>query len=304
MTRPLPILAVQSAPIPGDIAATWAKFEGESRALLKAYPQARLVVWPELYLAALGAMAEATPAAARPSQIAEPIPGPLTARLGGLARELGVWLIPGSIYERGEGRRIHNTALAFSPDGELVARYRKLFPWRPYESTLPGDELCVFDAPGIGRIGLMICYDGWFPEVARGLAWLGAELIVQPTATPTADREQELVLARANAIANQVYLVNVNLGGRGPGRSVIVDPEGRILQQAGNGEEELSEVIDLDTVARVRRFGTAGLNRPWDQLDAEGGGVPLPMYADGRIQPRPSPGSAPPSGRRLAGLDP
>lgn len=58
----------------------------------------------------------------------------------------------------------------------------------------------------------MICYDGWFPEVARGLAWLGAELIVQLAATPTADREQELILARADAIANQVYLMNVNAG--------------------------------------------------------------------------------------------
>ncbi|HVL54263.1 MAG TPA: carbon-nitrogen hydrolase family protein, partial [Vitreimonas sp.] len=167
--------------------------------------------------------------------------------------------------------------------------YRKVFPWRPWETSAAGTEFTVFDVDGVGRLGLMICYDGWFPEVSRQLAWLGAEVLVQVTATPTSDREQEIVLARANAIANQVYVVNVNMGGRpGPGRSVIVDPEGHVLQMAGDGEEQLSEVLDLDVVTRVREYGSVGLNRLWEQLDAEGPGLPLPMYGGAAIQRRPA----------------
>jgi len=84
----------------------------------------------------------------------------------------------------------------------------------------------VFDIPGVGRLGLMICYDGWFPEVARGLALQGAEIIFQPTLTTTPDCEEEFVLARANAIANQCFVVNVNAATTiGGGRSIGVDPE-------------------------------------------------------------------------------
>lgn len=288
MSRTLPILAVQVAPVAWDLVATWEKFDVELRALRAFYPLTRLFVFPELYLSAIGGMKHPAPPGWTKPAVAEPIPGPLTERLSSLARELGVWLIPGSIYERGEDDLIYNTALAFAPDGSLRARYRKIFPWRPWETPAAGNEFVVFDIDGVGRAGLMTCYDGWFPEVSRQLAWLGAEVIFQVTATPTSDRDQELVLARANAIVNQVYLVNVNMGGRpGPGRSVIVDPEGHALQTAGDGEECLSEVLDLDAVARVRRFGSVAMNRMWTQLDDEGSGLFLPMYG-GSIRPRPA----------------
>jgi formamidase len=76
-----------------------------------------------------------------------------------------------------------------------------------------------------------------------------------------------------------VYVVNVNMGGRpGPGRSVIVDPEGHVLQLAGDGEEYQTEVVDLDAVTRVREHGTVGLNRMWAQLEKEGGSLSLPLY--------------------------
>jgi predicted amidohydrolase len=288
LSRTLPILAVQTAPVAWDLSATWDKFASELRTLHASYPLARLFLYPELFLAAIGGMHSAAAPSWSKQAAAEPIPGPITDRLGELAREMGIWLLPGSIYERGEDGRIYNTALAFAPDGSLRARYRKVFPWRPWESPAAGSEFVIFEIEGIGRAGLMICYDGWFPEVPRQLAWLGAEVIFQVTATPTSDRDQEIVLARANAIVNQVYLVNVNMGGRpGPGRSVIVDAEGHLLQQAGDGEEYLSEVLDLDTVTRVRRSGSVAMNRMWAQLDDEGSGIYLPMYG-GTIRQRPS----------------
>ncbi len=108
----------------------------------------------------------------------------------------------------------------------------------------------------------MICYDGWFPEVARGLALAGAEAILHPTLTSTPDRGEELVLARANAIANQCYVVNVNaVASVGGGRSIAADPEGRILFELGQQEEFALQTLDLDLVARVREQGTRGLDR-------------------------------------------
>lgn len=279
MSRLLPLIAVQSAPVPWDVAATYARFEVEVRELRAAFPRTRLLVYPELHLSALGPLGRPTPPANSPRRIAQPIPGPLTDRLGDLARDLDVWLVPGSIYERGEDGRIYNTAIAVAPDGTIRARYRKIFPWRPLERTAAGREFVAFDIDGIGRAGLAICYDGWFPEVARHLAWMGAEVILQPTLTETADRDQEIVLARANAIANQVFVVNVNTGARpGPGRSTIVDPEGHPLHEAGSGEAFLTEVLDLDAVTRVREYGSVGMNRMWDQMAREGADLPLPMY--------------------------
>ena len=135
--------------------------------------------------------------------------------------------LPGTLYERSAEGDIYNTSVLLSPDGEVAASYRKIFPWRPYEVCRPGDRFVTVDIPERGRIGLSICYDTWFPEVARHLAWLGAEVIVTPTLTPTSDRPQELVLTQATAIVNQVYTVSVNgAAPYGTGRSRIVDPEG------------------------------------------------------------------------------
>jgi formamidase len=199
------------------------------------------------------------------------VPGPLTERIGAVARRARRWIQAGSIYEAA-GRKTYNTALLFAPDGTLAASYRKLFPWMPFETSDPGSASPpVVDLPQLGRAGLMICYDGWFPEVPRSLALGGAEMILHPTLTSTPDREEELVLARANAIANQCYVLNVNgaleVGG---GRSIGVDPEGRVLFEGGSGEEFLSEVLDLDRVRSVRERGTRGLNRLLWQLEEHG----------------------------------
>jgi formamidase len=207
---------------------------------------------------------------------AEPIPGPLTDRLCTLARKTGQWLVPGSMYEK-EGDKIYNTALVISPQGEIVAKYRKMFPWLPYENgTAVGDQFCIFDIPGVGRFGLVICYDIWFPEVCRTLAWMGAEVILQPTMTPTSDRELELILCRANAIFNQAYFVSVNgVGPWGGGRSLIVDPDGRILQEAGTNQTIMTEMIDLDHTTRTREYGTLGLAQSLKQLRDSGHTFPV-----------------------------
>jgi len=196
----------------------------------------------------------------------EPIPNPTLHKFREWARKEEKWLIPGSFFEK-EGKKVFNTAVAISPRGEIVAKYRKLFPWRPLERTDAGHSFCVFDIPGKGRFGLCICYDQWFPEVVRTLAWMGAEAILHPTATTTSDRPQELILSQAHAIFNQVYFLSVNgVGAGGVGRSIFVDPEGHVLQVAGERETILTEVIDLDTVRRVRESGTLGLSHLWEDF--------------------------------------
>ncbi len=258
MARLLHVVGVQSRPIPGDPAATLEKLEREVQTLGASFPGAQLYLFPELWLTGDHPFRQTSSM----QDLAQPIPGPLTKRLGAIARRAQRWICAGSIHERA-GDRVYNTAVVFSPKGELVVRYRKLYPWMPFESCAPGDRPApVFDIPRVGRIGVMICYDGWYPEVARGLAVQGAEVILHPTLTTTPDREEELVLARARAIENQCYVLNVNAAVEiGGGRSIGVDPEGRVLFAGGAGEEYLSEVLDLDRVQTVRERGTRGLNR-------------------------------------------
>jgi formamidase len=122
----------------------------------------------------------------------------------------------------------------------------------------------------------------WFPEVARSLAWMGAEAIIQPTMTPTSDRPLELVMARANAVFNQCYFLSINgVGEWGGGRSTIIDPDGRILQEAGTNQTFLTELIDLDHTTRTREYGTLGLAQTLKQLrDAHHA---FPIYENGRV---------------------
>ncbi|WP_445529053.1 carbon-nitrogen hydrolase family protein [Streptomyces cyslabdanicus] len=281
--RALTVAALQTTPVPHDPEATWQRYAERVRATRSLFPHVQLVVVPELMLAAEAPLLQA--AENWMDRAAVTVPGPLTDRIRDLAVETGLWLVPGTLYERAEDGTVHNTALAVSSEGEIVAAYRKVFPWQPYEQAAPGGEFTVFDIPGVARIGLAICYDGSFPETARQLAWLGAEIILQPTLTTTRDREMELVMARANAWTNQVYVVNVNAADpAGTGQSLIVDPEGVVRQQAGPGEEILVDTLDLGTVDRVRALGSNGLNRPWAQLAHYGGTIKLPAYEGGTFR--------------------
>jgi predicted amidohydrolase len=281
--RSLFVAALQTAGVPGDPAATLEGFERNVRSLCTTFDGLQLVLAPELHLMALPPLLEDD---AAPHDLAVDIPGELTERLGALARETGLWLVPGSFYER-VGDAVANTAVVLSPAGEPVARYRKCFPWQPYETTQPGTQTVCFDIEGSGRFGLAICHDGAFPEIFRSLAWQGAEAIFQVTLTGTADRDAEVVIARANAIVNQVAVVNVNAAAPvGNGRSLVIDPEGAVRYEAGVGEEVVTAVLDLDQVERVRERGSFGLNRLWEEMDRVGPGLELPLYG-GSYRPRP-----------------
>jgi formamidase len=284
-SRSLFVAALQTAGIPGDPAATLEQFERHVRALRSTFEGMQLVVTPELHLMALTSLlnAEGLPT---DEELAVDVPGELTERLGALARETELWLIPGSVFERVEGG-VANTALVLSPAGELVTSYRKCFPWQPYETSQPGTRTVCFDIDGVGRFGLAICHDGAFPEIFRSLAWQGAEAIFQLVLTETSDREAETVVARAGAIVNQVAVVNVNTAAPvGNGRSLVIDPEGAVRYEAGVGEEVVTAVLDLDQVQRVRERGSFGINRLWDEMDRVGPGLDLPLYG-GSYQPRP-----------------
>ena len=280
--RPLSLAALQTAPVPRDPDATLGLLAKRVAAARAAAPHLQLVLAPELHLSAPPPLAEEHSGYARDAAVE--VPGQLTDALGRIAAGSEIWLVPGSVYELAGDGRVHNTALVFAPDGSLVARYRKVFPWQPHEACAPGDEFVTFEIPDVGRLGLAICYDGSFPETFRQLAWMGAEAVLQVNLTTTSDRDQELVMARANAIFNQLYVVSLNAASpAGVGRSLIVDPEGLVRVAACSGEEVLTDVLDLDAVDRVRRLGTAGVSRMWEQMLREGPGIELPMYG-GAIQ--------------------
>ena len=167
MSRVLPIAVVQAQP--QHIHEPLSGFAEQAHSFLKSFPQTRMIVYPELHLFHADLNKQAL------LEVAEPLDGPRVTALRELAADLGVWLIPGSVCELGANGELFNTAIALSPEGALVASYRKVFPWRPYEPFDAGDRFVTFDLPGIGRAGFSICYDAWFPEVTRHLAWMGAE---------------------------------------------------------------------------------------------------------------------------------
>ena len=212
---------------------------------------------------------------------AEPLPGPLEQSLCQIARDLRLWFVPGSIHER-DGDRIYNTTPVIDPSGRVVARYRKMFPFLPYEQGItPGTEFVVFDVPRVGRFGVSICYDMWFPETTRTLAWMGAEVVIHPTMTNTIDRDLELAIARTNAAVNQCWFVDVNCAGRlGNGRSLVVSPDGSVVHQAGTGYEIVPVEMDLGLVRRSRRRGLLGLGQPMKSF--RDSAIVFPQYQPGQ----------------------
>lgn len=174
-----------------------------------------------------------------------------------------VWLIPGSMFLTAPDGQIYNTSVVINPEGEIIRRYAKMFPFRPYEAGIAaGTDFCVFDVPDVGRFGLSICYDIWFPETTRQLTSQGVEVLLHPVLTGTTDRDAELAIARATAAQFQCYVFSVNgLGAGGLGKSCVVDPSATVLHQSAGQEDMFPIEVDLSVVRRQRETGMKGLGQ-------------------------------------------
>jgi len=200
---------------------------------------------------------------------AQPLDGPLMARLRGLAKEVGVWLLAGGFPESiGESNRIFNTAALMDDRGEIQGIYRKMHLFdvdlpsglslRESKTYQAGDEPVVVETPW-GRFGLTICYDLRFPELYRRLTMDGARLIFVPSAfTEFTGKDHWRVLLRARAIENGVYMVApAQIGAHGNrrrsyGRSLIADPWGQIIVEAQDRPGVTLGWVDFDYLEEVR----------------------------------------------------
>ncbi len=257
MNRLLGMAACQLEVIPGNVEENLSNMVKQIE-LIKFYsPWVKVIVASELIL-------QGAPNALN---LAEPIPGPITSVCSRVAKEHNIYLIPGSMYEKKKGE-IYNSSPVFDPQGDIIEVYHKMYPWRPHEKTRSGEKTLVFDIPGLARVGLCNCYDLWFPELIRDLVFKGAQIIFVPTAAGTQDRKQEIILTQAAAIQNQCYMVSINglgingVSSGGKGHSLIVDPEGNIIQQAGQRQENLIAMLDMNAVQRSRDYGITGVSRP------------------------------------------
>ncbi|MDX9834396.1 MAG: carbon-nitrogen hydrolase [Desulfobulbus sp.] len=248
---------------------------------------ARLVVLQELHCSPYFCQTE-DPAC---FDLAEPIPGPSTETFAALAGELGVVIVT-SLFERRAPGLYHNTAVVLEADGSLAGRYRKMhIPDDPgyYEKFYftPGDLGFTPIDTSVGRLGVLVCWDQWFPEAARLMALAGAELLIYPTAigydpNDTAQerarqRDAWITVQRGHAIANGIPVLSVNRVGFEPdpsgvgagamfwGSSFTAGCQGELLAVAGEEEEVLVVPVDLDQTERVRRIWPYLRDRRIDQ---------------------------------------
>lgn len=203
--------------------------------------------------------------------LAEPIPGPSTETYGNLAKELSIVIVT-SLFERRAAGLYHNTAVVFEKDGSIAGKYRKMhIPDDPayYEKFYftPGDMGFHPIDTSVGRLGVQVCWDQWYPEGARLMALQGAELLIYPTAigyesSDTQDeqerqREAWTTVQRGHAVANGIPVISVNRTGHEPdpsgqtngisfwGSSFVAGPQGEFLYRAPKDEEAI-KVIDID----------------------------------------------------------
>ena len=241
---------------------------GLCEAIRKAAQQgAELVVLQELHNSLYFCQTEDTTL----FDLAEPIPGPSTELYGQLAKELGVVIVT-SLFERRAPGLYHNTAVVLEKDGSIAGRYRKMhIPDDPayYEKFYftPGDLGFHPIQTSVGRLGVQVCWDQWYPEGARLMALQGAELLIYPTAigyessdTPEEQQRQReawMTVQRGHAVANGIPVIAVNRTGHEPdpsgqtngiqfwGSSFVAGPQGEILYQAPE-HEDIVQVIDID----------------------------------------------------------
>ncbi|MBU6421747.1 MAG: carbon-nitrogen hydrolase, partial [Gammaproteobacteria bacterium] len=238
---------------------------------------AQLVLLQELHTGLYFCQTEDT----RLFDLAEPIPGPSTKELGAVAKELGV-VIVASLFEKRAPGLYHNTAAVIERDGTLAGIYRKMhIPDDPGFSEkfyfTPGDLGFHPIATSVGKLGVLVCWDQWYPEGARLMALAGAELLLYPTAIgwveeDAADeqarqRDAWITVQRAHAVANGLPVIVANRVGTEPdpsgktsgirfwGSSFIAGPQGEILAQAGTDKPQvLTAEIDLGRSEAVRRI--------------------------------------------------
>jgi predicted amidohydrolase len=193
---------------------------------------------------------------------AQPLPGAAEEAFQDMARRHRIWLLNGSMYERREGG-IYNTTSIINPEGEVIGRYRKMFPFAPLEQGVqPGTEFFVFDVEGAGRFGVLNCYDIWFPETARQITAMGAEVILHPVMTHTIDRDVDIAISHATSSMMQCYVFDVNgLGAGGNGQSCVFDPSGRALYRGDATEQIIPIEVDFEQVRRSRERGIRGLGQ-------------------------------------------
>jgi deaminated glutathione amidase len=214
---------------------------------------------------------------------AEPIPGPTTEVLGELARELGVYVLGGSILEGESGsEKLSNTSTFFDPSGQLTAAYRKIHlfdvkaPDRDYlesNTVAPGREIVTAKA-GAATLGLSVCYDVRFPEIYRLLALRGAEILAVPAAfTLQTGKDHWELLLRARAVENQAYVIAPAQWGQKAdgrwtyGRSMVIDPWGTVLAACPDRDGFALATIDLDYLDRFRSEFPALKNRRPEAYD-------------------------------------
>ncbi|OAV66097.1 (R)-stereoselective amidase [Bacteroidales bacterium Barb6XT] len=258
----------------GDAAANIAKLYAAVRAC--AGEGAELVILPELHNTLYFCQTEDTAV----FDLAEAIPGPSTEAYGALARELGIVLVL-SLFEKRAPGLYHNTAVVIEKDGTLAGIYRKMhIPDDPayYEKFYftPGDTGFEPVATSLGRLGVLVCWDQWYPEAARLMALRGADILIYPTAIgwESSDTDEEkqrqltawLTVQRAHAIANGLSLVAVNRTGHEPdpsrqtggilfwGNSFAAGPQGELLAKLGQDESYRVIDIDLSRTEQVRRW--------------------------------------------------
>ncbi|MEW2314236.1 carbon-nitrogen family hydrolase [Streptomyces bauhiniae] len=235
--------------------------EGESVAerrlraadLVRAEADADLVVLPELWTT--GAFAYDTFATE-----AEPLQGPTHDAMARAAKDAGVWLHAGSIPERDPDGTLYNTALVHSPSGELAASYRKIhrFGFDQGEAVLMGAGRAPVTVPlPETTVGLATCYDLRFPELFRTLTDAGAETLVVSAGWPERRRAHWTLLAQARAVENQAYVLACGTAGTHAGvpqagHSIVVDPWGEVLAEAGPDEEVLRVEFDPAKVPATR----------------------------------------------------
>ncbi|WP_439948504.1 carbon-nitrogen family hydrolase [Streptomyces sp. BBFR109] len=222
-------------------------------ALVREQAGADLVVLPELWTTGAFAFEEFEAAA-------EALDGPTREVMAKAASDAGVWLHAGSIPERAPEGAVYNTSLVYSPSGDLVASYRKIhrFGFDKGEAVLmgAGREPVTVPLPDT-TLGLATCYDLRFPELFRSLVDGGAEILVIPAGWPERRRAHWTLLARARAVEDQAFVLACGTAGAHAGvpqagHSIVVDPWGEVLAEAGHDEEVLTVEFDPGRVATTR----------------------------------------------------